>query len=81
MQPNLSHKTTLKRNCFRLRSVIVLTVSDVVDLGAVKCSKGKMKGQDASVAAASSIKNNTAFEYVDIQAIQKVIEGRGVRIH
>lgn len=40
-----------------------------------------VQGQGAGVAAAWSVKNNTAFEDVDIQAIQKVIEGQGVRIH
>ncbi|WP_391481040.1 FAD-dependent oxidoreductase [Nereida sp. NH-UV-3] len=40
-----------------------------------------VQGQGAGVAAAWSVKNNTAFEDVDIQAIQRVIEGQGVRIH
>ena len=40
-----------------------------------------VQGQGAGVAAAWSVKNKVAFEDVDIQAIQKVIEGQGVRIH
>ena len=40
-----------------------------------------VQGQGAGVAAAWSVKNNTALEDVDIQAIQKVIEGQGVRIN
>ena len=40
-----------------------------------------VQGQGAGVAAAWSIKNKVSFEDVDIQAIQKVIEGQGVRIH
>lgn len=40
-----------------------------------------VQGQGAGVAAAWSVKNNTAFEDVDVQAVQKVIEGQGVRIH
>lgn len=40
-----------------------------------------VQGQGAGVAAAWSVKNKVAFEGVDIQAIQKVIEGQGVRIH
>jgi ribulose 1,5-bisphosphate synthetase/thiazole synthase len=40
-----------------------------------------VQGQGAGVAAAWSVKNNTAFERVDVQAVQKLIEGQGVRIH
>ena len=40
-----------------------------------------VQGQGAGVAAAWSVKNNTAFEGVDVQAVQKLIEGQGVRIH